>query len=476
MLIRKTISRCYATLAVMLSVAAGAPGVGSVPFGVASLQAQRAELQKMIQRKVLTNGLEIIVVENHGVPLVTVEINVRNGSFTQTPEYAGLAHMYEHMFFKANKTFPEPDRFIDRAFEIGGVFNGETREERVNYYITLPADSLVSGIKFLTSAIKAPLFLKEELDRERQVVIGEYDRQESDPMFKLTREMDKLLYPNSYSRKNVIGDREVIKTTTPEKMRYIQEKYYVPNNCVLIIAGDVDPAAAIAAAEKELGDWKRGEDPFVKDPIPPIPPLAGNDAVIIEQPVGAVTLLLQWQGPSVGKDPGATYAADVFSDVLNNPRSKFQQKLVDSGLWYGVTVNYYTLNHTGPITISGQTTPDRFREAYAAMLAEIDKFTDTTYFAAEELTAAKANRAVTTAFGHERASEFSHTLGFWWAVSSLEYYMGYVDNMAAQTTKDLRGYAQKYIIGKPRITGVILSPQAQRSLQLTKEGLMGGKR
>ena len=74
---------------------------------------QRAELEKIIQRKVLANGLEVIVVENHGVPLATIEIDVKNGSFTQSPEYEGLAHMYEHMFFKANSKYPEPNQFLD---------------------------------------------------------------------------------------------------------------------------------------------------------------------------------------------------------------------------------------------------------------------------------------------------------------------------------------------------------------------------
>jgi zinc protease len=77
--------------------------------------AQRTELAKIIQRKVLPNGLEVIVVENHGVPLATVEIDVKNGSFTQSPQYEGLAHMYEHMFFRADSTFPEPNQFWDRA-------------------------------------------------------------------------------------------------------------------------------------------------------------------------------------------------------------------------------------------------------------------------------------------------------------------------------------------------------------------------
>jgi zinc protease len=89
----------------------------------------RAELTKVVRRKVLANGMEVIVVENHGVPIATLEINVRNGAFTQSPEYAGLAHMYEHMFFKANKDLPDAEAFNDRAAELGAVFNGTTQEE-----------------------------------------------------------------------------------------------------------------------------------------------------------------------------------------------------------------------------------------------------------------------------------------------------------------------------------------------------------
>jgi zinc protease len=79
------------------------------------LMAQRAELERHIKRTTLPNGLEIIVVENHGVPLVTIEADVKNGSFTQGPEYEGLSHLYEHMFFKANTAFPNPDDFVADA-------------------------------------------------------------------------------------------------------------------------------------------------------------------------------------------------------------------------------------------------------------------------------------------------------------------------------------------------------------------------
>jgi zinc protease len=139
-----------------------------------------------------------------------------------------------------------------------------------------------------------------------------------------------------------------------------------------------------------------------------------------------------------------------------------------------VGVNYYTLNHTGPITISGQTSPEQLRAAVAALYREIAKFNTPGYITAEELEAVKAHRAVTSAFDRERASGFAHTLGFWWSVASLEYYMGYVDKMAQQTLDDLRSYAGRYILGKPHIAGVLIAPEARRTLNLKPEELIGG--
>jgi zinc protease len=433
---------------------------------------QRAILEKVIHRQVLPNGLEVIVVENHGVPLATVEIDVKNGAFTQTPDYAGLAHLYEHMFFKSNADYPEPDAFVQRAAQLGAVFNGSTREEVVNYYVTVQTDSLEGAMRFLASAFRAPLFRQDELERERQVVLGEYDRQESSPFFKLTDEMDRRLWRSAYSRKNTIGSREVIASTTPEKMREIQRRYYVPSNSALIVAGDVQPERVFALAQRIFGRIPRGADPFAADPIPEVPPLTADDAVIVEEPVSTVFVMEQWLGPSVGKDPEATYAADVFSDVMNQEGSAFQRRLVDSGLWHSVVVNYYTLDHTGPITISGETTPDKLREALAALDAEIAKFDTPGYFTASELELQKRQRSVSTALGLERASGFAHQLGFWWAVAGLDYYMGYIDNMARQTPEDLRRYVRTYILGKPRVTGVLIDPEARRRIGLTREDLL----
>ncbi len=434
---------------------------------------QREELERIIQRRVLANGLEVIVIENHGVPLATVQMVVRNGAFTQTPDYAGLAHLYEHMFFKSNDDYPEPEEFVARASELGASYNAATQEEVVYYYLTVPADSLEGAMHFLESAFRAPHFRQDELESERQVVIGEYDRNESSPFFALLQAMERAMWGTEVSRKNTIGDRDVILSTTPSKMLEIQHRYYLPNNAALIVAGDVDPEAAFGLARTIFGPLPRGEDPFVKYPIPDFAPLTKSVAVIVEEPISTVAVLVQWQGPSVGKDPEATYAADVFSDVLNQDGSNFQKRLVDSRLWNQVLVNYYTLNHVGPITISGQTSPDKLKAAIAALYDEISKFDQPGYFSEEELEPQKQQRAVGTAMGLERSSGFSHELAFWWSVASLEYYMGYVDNMAKRSTADLRAYAKKYIVGKPHVTGVLISPPARRAIKLTDADVLG---
>jgi zinc protease len=434
--------------------------------------AQRAELEQHIRRATLPNGLEIIVVENHGVPLVTIEADVKNGSFTQDSAYEGLSHLYEHMFFKANQAYPNPDDFVARASELGAEFNGTTSEERVNYYLTVPADSAAGGMKFLAAALITPLFRSDELERERKVVIGEYDRNEANPGFPFTTAMSKALWGAAWSRKNPLGERAVIEHTTPEQMRAIQQRYYVPNNTAIIITGDIAADKAITLAHNTFGAWKRAPDPFAANPVPPVPPLARDIGVVVEQPIGSVLVMLQWQGPSAGADPASTYAADVFSDALNQPGSRFQRRLVDSGLFQSIRVNYYTLNHVGPITIQGETTPEHVLEAVAALRDELHRINDRDYFSPDDLAAIKQQRIVGTETGLERSSGFAQQLGFWWAVTGLDYFFGYADTMARQTPADLLNYANKYIIGKPHVIGVLLSPEAQKTLKLTPAALL----
>jgi zinc protease len=158
----------------------------------------------------------------------------------------------------------------------------------------------------------------------------------------------------------------------------------------------------------------------------------------------------------------------VFSDALNTPGSRFQRRLVDSGLWQTLNFNYYTLDQVGPISAAGQAAPGRLRGALAALHDEVEQLGRPGYFTADELANVKAQRAMESALGAERASGLAHTIGFWWAVADVDYFLGYTDEMAKQTPEDLRRYAATYISSRPRVTGVLLSAADRRTLNLSE--------
>jgi zinc protease len=437
---------------------------------VPALAAQSTDVG--IKSRTLPNGLEVLVIENHSVPLVTVELNVKNGAYTEGPEFSGLSHLYEHMFFKANRTIPSQEAYLRRVNQLGAIWNGTTSEERVNYYVTLGVDSLVPGLQFMEDAIRYPLFNQDELVRERPVVLGEFDRNEANPFFHMTRAVDTILWsPGYYTRKTAIGRREVITTATQEKMNAIKNRFYVPNNSALILAGDITPERGFQLAEQIFGDWPRGPDPFATA-VPKPPALTKTSAVIVEQPVNGAALYIAWHGPSVKEDPAATYAADVLSTVLANPTSKFHKRLVDSGLTFGVGLSYYTLNYVGPITVFAQTTPDKVLAAHKAVMEEIAKLGDESYVTQEELSAAQTQLGIQALYQREQSSEYAHTVGFWWAVAGLDYYRNYVPNMQKVTRADMAAYARKYIIGKPHVIGLLVSPAAQAQMKFTPAQLL----
>jgi zinc protease len=419
-----------------------------------------------ITKQTLDNGMDVIVIHNPVVPLVTIEFDVKNGAFTEAPEYDGLSHLYEHMFFKANKNIPNQERYMERLRELGAVFNGTTSAERVNYYITLPKDSLEEGIQFMNDAITSPLFKEEELVKERPVITGEYDRNEANPFFNLRTAVDKKVWWKYYSRKNTIGDRNIILTTTPEKMHTIQHRYYIPNNTALILAGDITPEEGFNLAKKYFSNWEKGPDPLKEFPIPRHPPIQKTEAVIVVKPVKSTTVFYEWQGPSVKEDTKSTYAADVLSYILQQKTSKFQKDLVDSALAFSAGFGYYTLNHTGPISLIAQTSGDKFDDFQRTVFNELNNMLKNDYFSDEQLENAKTILAINEQYGRQQPTQFVHTVGFWWAVAGLDYYLNYVDNLKKVTRKDIQDYLRKYVINQPYVMGVLTSPEEKEKVEL----------
>lgn len=432
--------------------------------------------QTQFVNRVLDNGLEIIVLEDHSVPLVNVELAVRNGSFTEPPELNGLSHLFEHMFFKSNRASANQEDYLSQVGELGIAYNGATREEIVEYYFTATTPNFPVIMRFMRDSARYPLFDEGEFAREREVVIGELQRNESNPFFYIDQEMKQHLFYKYPSRKEPGGNQETVKHATTDIMRMIQKRYYVPNNSALVVTGDVQPEEVFKMAQELYGDWPRAEDPFVKFPLVEHPPLPQSYGNVITQPVQNVIIEIGWMGPSIGKDDASTYAADVFSYILTQPNSRFQRALVDTGLATGVGIGYYTQRNVGPITIAAQTTPDKARDLTKAIYNEIAHFNDKDYFTDEQLESSKALLEASDLYDREKVSEYTHTLSFWWSSTGVDYYRGYLNNLRRTSRADISRYVTTYIQGKPHVGLALISEESQKSAKLTAEELIGNEK
>jgi zinc protease len=350
--------------------------------------------------------------------------------------------------------------FGQAAGSLLGTYNGVTTEEVVDYYIMLPAAKVENGIRLMAQLVRDPEFENRDLQMERFVVFGELQRDVSDPRTSLDLAVSQRLWGAKWNRKNVMGQTLPLLGVNVRHLQAIYDAYYIPNNAALIVTGDVSPVRVLDASRHYFGGWEPRPDPYLAHPVPPMPALDSSRGVVVAGNVKDVTVEIAWQGPSVGVDPGDTYAADVVSDLVDDENSRFHRHLVDSGLFTRVSLSYQTLNHVGPIQLYATTSVDHLAAALTALELELERMASADYYDTTAIAVAKQRRIVRQAFQLEQGATLATELGYWWAVTGMRYYRGYADHLQEQTAADLSRYVTRYIARKPFVIGVLVPPSA----------------
>ncbi len=410
-----------------------------------------------ITMETLPNGLSLFALENHSAPIVTVMVAVKAGAYVEPPEWNGLMHFYEHMFFKGNKVIPDQTAFILKIQELGIVFNGTTSDESVRYYFTMPKDKLEEGLKFMYDAVTSPLFDEKELEKEKGAVMSEFDRNEAESAYWFNKLMDETVFYKYPERKHPLGKREIVKAATKETMKQIQSAYYVPNNAALFVAGDINAASAMDSAKKIFAGWEKGEDPSKKYPAPKHPKLEKISKVFLyRDDVKLAKVAVQWHGPSAIDDMADTYAADVVSNLLNMDSSGFRKRLVESGIAVEAYFGYYTQKNVGPIYLYAVCKPENVKKLLAAVDEELLLMGKDDYFSKEEIQRSIKSVIIRELYEREYTRSFTLSLGFYYCVSGIDYYLDYTKNIAKVTEKDVAAFMNKYVNKQPYVQGVLI--------------------
>ena len=417
-----------------------------------------------LESHVLENGLEIFIEENHIVPLTTIRITFRAGAIVETEEINGLCHLYEHMLFKGNDLYKDQEEFMAALKRMGvGNWNGGTSTEYVTYYITIPSDKLEQGLSFWAHAVMSPLLSSDELIKEREVVHNEIAGKQSAPEYALFEAELHALYPDYWYRRDTGGSLDVIKTASVEKLAFIKDNYYVPNNAAIFISGDVDPAAAVEIVRKNYGTWQKGPS-FPK--ITPHKQLPKHKwtAVDTSPSKGLVTVSFTFRGPDAGIDTESTYSADIWGQILSDPEGKFKHNIYKAvpelhGGTRHISASYFTQRDAGEtsfsfvIALSDEINLwETIKRLKSTLLVEIKNMTEKNYFSETELISAKKEIEDHDILSRETAAGYMSNLSFWWASTSTDYYLSYLDRINRVSVSDIQTFINTYLDNKNLLT------------------------
>jgi zinc protease len=423
-----------------------------------SFAKQRLATQKSYKLSEAKNKLPVLTIEMPKVPLATIVLVAKAGAMTESPKTNGLTHVWEHMFFKGNKRLPNQEAFNKRIRQLGITYNGDTSAEMVRYYFTLPSANLDAGLQFMADAISTPLLDTKELERERIVVLDEYDRNASQPGFELYNIERMIIYGAQEYLRNPLGRRKIIETTTREQLLKIKRDVFVPENCALIVSGDAESSKVTAMVNKHFSNWEtpQGWEPIKPEPLPDFPK---TTEVVKTHPLAQnVNQQFTWKGPRTTVEKSDTWVADILIQLLEHRSGKFFKTFVDSGLTLGAGLSYHSQGQAGELALYTVSTPEKAREARTALLQQPNQWVKRGYFTASQLADVRRKQRINYKMELDRPSSYAKTLAFWWATSGLDYYDNYISNMEKVTLVDVQKFVKKYFINKPHVGITLINP------------------
>lgn len=211
-----------------------------------------------VQRHTLSNGLTVLLKENHTAPVAALLIHVKAGYFNEPDQWNGIAHVIEHMMFKGTPTRPEPEQVAREIQDLGGYINAGTYYEETGYYVVVPSKNLERVIEVHADSIQNSLFDADELSREIEVIVQESLQKRDNPTAMLIESLNTLTFDQHRIRRWRIGHPETLRGFTRDDLVQFTQAYYRPENMILTLVGDFDAEQALEWVEREWGEMARG--------------------------------------------------------------------------------------------------------------------------------------------------------------------------------------------------------------------------
>ncbi len=412
----------------------------------------------------LDNGQTVIIQEVKNNPIVTIDTWIKTGSIDEDDSNNGVAHFLEHLFFKGTKNHA-PGEF-DKILETkGAITNAATSKDFTHYYITIPSKDFDLAMELHADMLMNPMIPRNEMEKERKVVLEEINKDSNSPQKKLYESIDSMLYTSHPYKRRVIGKSNIIETITRDKVLEFYNEHYSPSNMVTLVVGDVDANYALSKIKEVFnGNIKKTE----KKIYPKEQQLTEQKKQVEYIDTQSGYMLIGFRStPITDKD---SYAMDVLSTILGEGRSSvLYQVLKDKKrLAFSVGAGNMTYKDDGIFYVSANFEPDKCKSVQDTIFDEIKKIQNKGV-SDEQLSLAKNIIERTTYYSRESVSNISNEIGYTVALTGdIKFYDNYLQNIKNVSADDVKRVANKYL-GINRSAVSILLPEDKKNVPVTNK-------
>lgn len=409
----------------------------------------------------LDNGLMVLLKPVRTSPVATFWVWYRVGSRNEVPGKTGISHWVEHMMFKGTPTLGKGEimHLINRN---GGVDNAFTSADYTAYFELLPSDRIDLALSIEADRMVNALFDPNEVESERTVIISEREGAENEPRFWLGEEVLALAFKAHPYQHDTIGWKTDLQTITRDDLYAHYKTYYVPNNAIIVAAGDFDADTMLASIERAFGALPRG------NPIPPVnsvePPQEGERRVVLRRPGPASYFHAVYHAPKAS-DPDY-FPVFVLVGILTGVggmsfsghgspgrSSRLYRALVETGLAVDVDCSFRATIDPGTLDVAATVRPGvPIEKVERAIFAELEKI------ASQRVTQAELNKVIKQArsqfvYAMDGVMNVGGWLGQLEVVASHKMYETFLDNLTRVTRDDVLRVASQYLRETNRTVG-----------------------
>ena len=418
----------------------------------------------------LANGLELVVIPDHRAPVVTHMIWYKVGAADETPGKSGLAHFLEHLMFKGTAKNPT-GKFSQVVARIGGQENAFTSQDYTGYYQRVPSDQLKTVMEFEADRMTGLQLTDDVVLPERNVILEEQNQRiGNNPRARLGEQIDAALYLNNPYGKPVIGWRHEMEELSRDDAIGFYRRFYAPNNAVVVIAGDVDPAKARALVEETYGKVPRHNNlpPRIRAQEPP--PVAARSLTLADARAEIPTLQREYLVPSFATSKrGESMALEVLAHILGSGSNSRlyrglvvdKQVAVAANAWYDASTLDLSKFAIGGSPRPGVTLTQLEAETDAIVVEVIAKGVT-----AEELERAKTRLIADAVYALDNQASMARWYGTAMTTgASVNDVKNWPDRIRAVTAEQVQDAARQWLDKRRSVTGYLVkdvSPQAEK--------------